>query len=98
ALSAPVPQPTIGPCKALRAGSKSRRSQLPSKGKCLHHAKAQFRLSAEPWADTGISIGWLMLAVLGGLSDAERDPIRTPIAEGRSRAKPKGDHGAATFP
>ena len=30
-------------------------------------AKAQFRSLREPWADTGISTGRLMLAVLGGL-------------------------------
>jgi hypothetical protein len=28
---------------------------------------------AEPWADTGPSTGRLMLAVLGGLADVERD-------------------------
>jgi DNA invertase Pin-like site-specific DNA recombinase len=48
-------------------------------------AKAQFRSLAEPWADTGT--GHLMLAVLGGLADVERDLIRTRTAEGRSRAK-----------
>jgi hypothetical protein len=37
-------------------------------------AKAQFRSLAEPWADTGTSTGRLMLAVLGGLADVERDP------------------------
>src|ERR1700731_3754270 len=35
-------------------------------------AKAQFRSLAEPWADTGTSIGRLMLAVLGGLAAACR--------------------------
>jgi hypothetical protein len=29
----------------------------------------------EPWADTGTSTGRLMLAVLGGLADVERDHI-----------------------
>ena len=33
-----------------------------------------------------------MLAVLGGLSDVERDLIRTRTAEGRSRAKAQGKH------
>ena len=36
-------------------------------------AKAQFRSLAEPWADAGTSTGRLMLAVLGGLADVERD-------------------------
>jgi DNA invertase Pin-like site-specific DNA recombinase len=53
-------------------------------------AKAQFRSLAEPWADTGT--GRLMLAVLGGLADVERDLIRTRTAEGRSRAKAQGKH------
>ncbi len=54
--------------------------------------KAQFRSLAEPWADTGTSTGRLMLAVLGGLADVERDLIRTRTAEGRSRAKARGKH------
>lgn len=53
-------------------------------------AKAQFRSLAEPWADTATSTGRLMLAVLGGLADVERDLIRTRTAEGRSRAKERG--------
>jgi DNA invertase Pin-like site-specific DNA recombinase len=55
-------------------------------------AKAQFRSLAEPWADSGSSTGRLMLAVLGGLADVERDLIRTRTAEGRSRAKAQGKH------
>src|SRR5436305_5929034 len=55
-------------------------------------AKAQFRSLAEPWADTGTSTGRLMLPVLGGLADVERDLIRTRTAEGRSRAKAQGAH------
>ena len=53
-------------------------------------AKAQFRSLAEPWADTGTRTGRLMIAVLGGLADVERDLIRTRTAEGRSRAKDRG--------
>ena len=55
-------------------------------------AQAQFRSLAEPWADTGTSTERLMLAVLGGLADVERDLIRTRTAEGRSRAKARGKH------
>jgi len=55
-------------------------------------AKAQFRSLAEPWADTAASTGRLMIAVLGGLADVERDLIRTLTAEGRSRAKARGQH------
>src|SRR5271155_3135056 len=53
-------------------------------------AKAQFRSLAEPWANTGTRTGRLMIAVLGGLADVERDLIRTRTAEGRSRAKARG--------
>ena len=60
--------------------------------KRIADAKAQFRSLAEPWADTGTSTGRLMLAVLGGLADVERDLIRTRTAEGRSRAKHRGQH------
>jgi DNA invertase Pin-like site-specific DNA recombinase len=52
--------------------------------------KGQFRSLAEPRADTGASTGRLMIAVLGGLADAERDLIRTRTAEDRSRAKARG--------
>ena len=58
--------------------------------KQIADAKAQFRSLAEPWADTTTSHGRLMLAVLGGLADVERDLIRTRTAEGRSRAKAQG--------
>jgi DNA invertase Pin-like site-specific DNA recombinase len=54
--------------------------------------KAQFRSLAEPSDDTGTSTGRLMLAVLGGLADVERDLIRTRTAEGRSRAQKRGQH------
>jgi DNA invertase Pin-like site-specific DNA recombinase len=53
-------------------------------------AKAQFRSLAEPWADTGTRTGRLMIAVLGGLADVERDLTRTRTAEGRERAKARG--------
>ena len=55
-------------------------------------AGGQFRSLAEPWADTATSTGRLMIAVLGGLADVERDLIRTRTAEGRSRAKACGQH------
>src|SRR6516225_4956245 len=55
-------------------------------------AKVQFRSLAYPWADTGSSTGRLMIAVLGGLADVERDLIRTRTAEGRSRAQKRGQH------
>lgn len=60
--------------------------------KQIADAGAQFRSLAEPWADTDTSTGRLMIAVLGGLADVERDLIRTRTAEGRSRAKARGQH------
>jgi DNA invertase Pin-like site-specific DNA recombinase len=60
--------------------------------KGIAEAGGQFRSLAEPWADTATSTGRLMLAVLGGLADVERDLIRTRTAEGRSRAKAQGKH------
>src|SRR5215470_12922770 len=51
---------------------------------------AHFRSLAEPWADTSTSTGRLMIAVLGGLADVERDLIRTRTLEGRVRAKARG--------
>jgi DNA invertase Pin-like site-specific DNA recombinase len=60
--------------------------------KGMTDAGAQFRSLAEPWADTATSTGRLMLAVLGGLADVERDLIRTRTAEGRSRATERGQH------
>jgi DNA invertase Pin-like site-specific DNA recombinase len=55
-------------------------------------AGRQFRSLAEPRADTATSTGRLMIAVPGGLADVERDLIRTCTAEGRSRAKARGQH------
>jgi DNA invertase Pin-like site-specific DNA recombinase len=41
--------------------------------KLIVDRKAQLRSLAEPWADTSTSTGRLMIAVLGGLADVERD-------------------------
>lgn len=54
--------------------------------KAITDRKAQFYSLAEPWTDTSTSTGRLILAVLGGLADVERDLIRTRTAEGRARA------------
>ena len=58
--------------------------------KRITDAGAQFRSLAEPCADTATSTGRLMIAVLGGLANVERDLIRARTAEGRSRAKARG--------
>ena len=56
----------------------------------ITNKKAQFHSIAEPWTDTSTSTGRLMLAVLGGLADVERDLIRTRTSEGRVRAIQQG--------
>jgi DNA invertase Pin-like site-specific DNA recombinase len=52
--------------------------------------KAGFRSLGDAWADTTTAHGRLMLTVLGGLAEFERDLIRTRTGEGRERAKARG--------
>lgn len=49
-----------------------------------------FRSLGDVWADTTTSHGRLMLTVLGGLAEFERDLIRTRTAESRARAQARG--------
>jgi DNA invertase Pin-like site-specific DNA recombinase len=51
---------------------------------------ALFRSLGDPWADTTTAHGRLMLTVLGGLAEFERELIRTRTGEGRARAKAAG--------
>jgi DNA invertase Pin-like site-specific DNA recombinase len=53
---------------------------------------AGFRSLADAWADTTTPHGRLMLVVLGGLAEFERDLIRARTGEGRRRAKARGVH------
>jgi len=52
--------------------------------------KAGFRSLSDAWADTTTSHGRLMLTVLGGLAEFERDLIRARTSEGRERARARG--------
>ena len=52
--------------------------------------KAGFRSLGDTWADTTTSHGRLMLTVLGGLAEFERDLIRARTGEGRARAVARG--------
>jgi DNA invertase Pin-like site-specific DNA recombinase len=52
--------------------------------------KAGFRSLADAWADTTTAHGRLMLTVLGGLAEFERELIRARTGEGRARAKANG--------
>jgi DNA invertase Pin-like site-specific DNA recombinase len=51
-----------------------------------------FKSLADAWADTTTPHGWLMLTVLGGLAEFERELIRARTGEGRARAKARGVH------
>jgi DNA invertase Pin-like site-specific DNA recombinase len=52
--------------------------------------KAGFRSLGDAWADTTTPHGRLMLTVLGGLAEFERELIRVRTGEGRERAKARG--------
>jgi len=52
--------------------------------------KAGFRSLKDTWADTTTPHGRLMLTVLGGLAEFERELIRARTGEGRKRAKARG--------
>jgi DNA invertase Pin-like site-specific DNA recombinase len=52
--------------------------------------KAGFRSLGDTWADTTKPHARLMLTVLGGLAEFERELIRARTGEGRSRAKARG--------
>ena len=52
--------------------------------------KAGFRSLGDAWADTTTPHGRLMLTVLGGLAEFERELIRARTGEGRERAKARG--------
>ncbi len=51
---------------------------------------AGFRSLRDSWADTTTAHGRLMLTVLAGLAEFERELIRTRTGEGRERAKARG--------
>jgi DNA invertase Pin-like site-specific DNA recombinase len=51
---------------------------------------AGFKSLKDTWADTTTSHGRLMLTVLGGLAEFERELIRARTGEGRKRAKDRG--------
>jgi DNA invertase Pin-like site-specific DNA recombinase len=53
-------------------------------------AGAGFRSLADTWADTTTAHGRLMLTILGGLAEFERELIKARTSDGRSRAKARG--------
>ena len=52
--------------------------------------KAGFRSLNDTWADTTTAHGRLMLTILAGLAEFERELIRARTGEGRERAKARG--------
>lgn len=56
----------------------------------LNRKKVGFRSLGDIWADTTTPHGRLMLTVLGGLAEFERELIRLRTAEGRARAVAMG--------
>jgi DNA invertase Pin-like site-specific DNA recombinase len=52
--------------------------------------EAGFRSLGDTWADTTTAHGRLMLTILGGLAEFERELIRARTGEGRERAKARG--------
>jgi DNA invertase Pin-like site-specific DNA recombinase len=53
---------------------------------------AGFTSLGDAWADTTTPHGRLLLTVLGGLAEFERELIRVRTSEGRARAKARGVH------
>jgi DNA invertase Pin-like site-specific DNA recombinase len=51
---------------------------------------AGFKSLRDTWADTTTAHGRLMLTILGGLAEFERELIRTRTGEGRQRAMARG--------
>jgi DNA invertase Pin-like site-specific DNA recombinase len=58
--------------------------------KALGDRQASFQSLGEQWADTTTAAGRLMLTILGGLAEFERELIKARTAEGRERAKSRG--------
>jgi DNA invertase Pin-like site-specific DNA recombinase len=58
--------------------------------KSIADRKASFQSLGEQWADTTSAAGRLMLTILGGLAEFERELIKARTAEGRERAKGRG--------
>jgi DNA invertase Pin-like site-specific DNA recombinase len=65
-------------------------SDLLNLMKDLSDRQASFLSLADRWADTTTPTGRLILTVLGGLAEFERELIKARTAEGRERAKARG--------
>jgi DNA invertase Pin-like site-specific DNA recombinase len=72
----------------LRAGIPTR--DLMNIFDTIAKAGAGFKSLSDAWADTTTPHGRLMLTVLGGLAEFERELIRARTGEGRKRAMAAG--------
>ncbi|WP_338835181.1 recombinase family protein [Bradyrhizobium septentrionale] len=61
----------------------------------LEETKAGFRSLCELWADTTTPLGRLILIILGGVAEFERELILASTTEGRARAVAQGVRLAA---
>lgn len=59
--------------------------------------RAGFRSLTESWADTTTPHGRLVVTIMGGFAEFERDLIRARTTEGRHRAKARGQHIGPSF-
>jgi DNA invertase Pin-like site-specific DNA recombinase len=85
------------PRRASAKRPKSARTDCRRRGCSLASGLATQRLSTRDstesaWADTTTPHGRLILTVLGGLAEFERELIRARTADGRDRAKARGVH------
>jgi DNA invertase Pin-like site-specific DNA recombinase len=58
---------------------------------------ARFRSLADTWADTTTSQGRLLITILGGLAEFERDLIKARTQEGRALARARGKRMGRPF-
>jgi DNA invertase Pin-like site-specific DNA recombinase len=65
-------------------------SDLLNLMKDLSDRQASFLSLADRWADTTTPTGRLILTVLGGLAEFERELIKARTSEGRERARARG--------
>jgi DNA invertase Pin-like site-specific DNA recombinase len=72
------------------SGARGDRAELAKVLPSVTERGAGFRSLRDVWADTTTPHGRLMLTVLGGLAEFERELIRARTGDGRERAKAKG--------
>jgi DNA invertase Pin-like site-specific DNA recombinase len=63
---------------------------VPSKSSAQNSHCGTSSNGIDTWADTTTTHGRLMLTVLGGLAEFERELIRARTGEGRTRAQARG--------